>query len=94
MDFPGGPPPVVARHGSAVAISVGHQPMSLRGTKCRGNLGGAVAEGIGVCVPLHLPSTEIASSPRLLAKTVGAIPRLFHLARKDRMGSLFKLGDV
>ena len=37
--------------------------------ECRGNLGGAAAEGPGVCVPLHLPSTEIASSPGLLAKT-------------------------
>ena len=35
-----------------------------------------MAEGPGVCVPLHLPSAEIASSLGLLAKTVGAMPRL------------------
>ena len=41
------------------------------GTNCRGNLGGVVARALGDCfVSPHLP-TGIASSPALLAKTVG-----------------------
>jgi len=54
----------------------------------------------GVSFPLHLPwpeiaslrsqrqgMFEIASSPGLLAKTVGVMPRLFHFVRKDSRGS-------
>jgi len=53
-----------------VAISVAHQPMSLRGTECRGNLGGAVARGLASVLSSPAPSP----------------PRLLRYARKDSVG--------
>ena len=44
--------------------------LSLRGTECRGNPGGAAARALVTAFPFPLPSTEIASSLALLAKTV------------------------
>jgi len=49
-----------------VALQALNLNLSLRGTGCRGNLGGAVAERF---VSPHFPSAEIASSLALLAKT-------------------------
>jgi len=48
-----------------VAISVDYQPMSLRGTECRGNLGGVVAGALGEC-PLFATHRVcfVAGAPR------------------------------
>ena len=75
----------------------------LSSRRCEARSAAAISVGLrGECfVSPHLPSTEIALSPGLLAKTgrfeialspgllaktVGAMLRLFQLARKDRIG--------
>jgi len=66
------------------AISVGHQPMPLRDTECRGNLGGAVVQGIRPCVVFPcLLSTKIASLRSQRQRGVAEIVSSLFTPRKD-----------